>query len=257
MCNLVEVDRGPVRLDLDGKGFEYFIKSFDTLTFRLVPTAVAPHKLKNPKAKRVSDKSIHLFWEPAQGAATYNVYRMHNKKEPACLRTLIAETTQTEFLDKNLDPDQIYHYRVAAVGRENLQGELSNMVEAETMDIYISEPIPVQDVIPVERGPRRVIVTWRSNKETIDNYRVYRNRTAVFTPSKNNLIAVISNPKPYYRQTYIDTDVEPGNTYYYKVIAINQVGKQSKASIAGKIILCDDATQEKRYDCKGKEMLFP
>jgi len=71
-------------------------------------------------------------------------------------------------------------------------------------------------------GSQKVVLTWQPNRESnLRGYKVYRGTSPMGPFSK--VASVIKN-------TFTDDDLENNRTYYYKVQAFNEEGKESPAS---------------------------
>ena len=73
-------------------------------------------------------------------------------------------------------------------------------------------------------GDGRVTLHWNANPESdMAYYKIYRDQMQWFTPSLANLFAEIDHPGTL----YVDTGLINGQTYYYRVSAVDTVGNES------------------------------
>jgi len=92
------------------------------------------------------------------------------------------------------------------------------MVQKEQVSPYPAEPEGLQ----ARGGSQKVVLTWQPNKEpNLRGYKVYRGTTPMGPFSK--AASVVKN-------TFTDDDLENNRTYYYKIQAFNEEGKESPAS---------------------------
>ncbi|MCG6919362.1 MAG: fibronectin type III domain-containing protein [Deltaproteobacteria bacterium] len=92
------------------------------------------------------------------------------------------------------------------------------MVQKEEIAPYPTQPTGLQ----ARGGSQKVVLTWQPNKESnLRGYKVFRGTTPMGPFSK---VASVT------KNTLSDTDLENNRTYYYKVQAFNQEGKESPAS---------------------------
>jgi len=92
------------------------------------------------------------------------------------------------------------------------------MVQKEEVSPYPAQPEGLQ----ARGGSRKVVLTWQPNKESnLRGYKVFRGTTPMGPFSK---VASVT------KNTFTDTDLENNRTYYYKVQACNEEGKESPAS---------------------------
>jgi uncharacterized protein with LGFP repeats len=101
-----------------------------------------------------------------------------------------------------------------------LYGQLPRLRRAVESDSDTTPPAPPQN-LTARSGPARVSLGWSANHESdLAGYRVYRRtpdtRYAAIATSRSN--------------TYTDTSVRGGTTYYYRVKAYDTSGNQSASS---------------------------
>ncbi len=90
-------------------------------------------------------RSVHLVWEPVEGAAFYNLYRAREGEEPQ----LLASVQGVKYVDGTVEPGAAYVYTVRAVG---LQSQES--ADSEPLRVRVVQPAgPVR-----AREPERVYV---------------------------------------------------------------------------------------------------
>jgi hypothetical protein len=71
----------------------------------------------------------------------------------------------------------------------------------------------------------KITLQWNANKDPdIAHYIVYRSLINGFTPSVNTIIGIADNPDT----TFIDRNIQPGTTYYYRITAVDEVGQESR-----------------------------
>jgi len=240
-CDVVENDGEPISLDADARGFHVSVGCYGLVTVRLVPQDDTPPRVNDLRADAVSDKAIRLRWQPATGATSYQVYRLPAAGERPVLDHLVAETCDTEYLDDWLDLDMPYSYRVVAIGPGNLAAQPSEEVTARTKVDDASPPAPVRDLAAIERSCRRIILTWQSSRESdVAGYEIYRGTQPDFPLDAEHRIHAKDEPDPYARQWFFDTDVEPGTTYFYRVLAVDRGKRRSPSSPVARLDLCED-----------------
>jgi hypothetical protein len=65
-----------------------------------------------------------------------------------------------------------------------------------------------------------VNLTWKHRPQTVRGYNVYRS-TALNSPY------ALLNPSPTADEEYVDFDIEPGRTYYYRVTSVSRANRES------------------------------
>ncbi len=79
-------------------------------------------------------------------------------------------------------------------------------------------------------GDGKVTLVWFSNVEPdVAGYAVYRNSTGYDAPYHE--IATVPHDPEAYTVTFVDRDVENGETYYYAVAAFDEAGNEGDLSI--------------------------
>ncbi len=112
----------------------------------------------------------------------------------------------------------------------------------QVLQQYSPPPRPPQELAATATSAGNVNLHWRPNRDvTVRSYNVYRNKNAGFTPSPNNIIA-----RGLTTSSYSDFAVSAANTYYYFVTAVNQLGKESRASVLRAATISCPAKQRQR-----------
>jgi len=92
------------------------------------------------------------------------------------------------------------------------------MVQKEEISPYPGKPEGLQ----ARGGSQKVVLTWQPNKESnLCGYKVFRGTTSVGPFSK---VASVT------KNTFTDAELENNRTYYYKVQAFNEEGRESLPS---------------------------
>jgi alpha-mannosidase len=224
-CDLVENDLQALKVNV-GK-VRVSIRAFGMATVKL-ERGSAPGEVSGLAAKSMGDEAVALTWNATTGAAAYNVYRSDDPDAPPTAQDLIGRITSTSFTDHGLHIKTSYFYRVAAVSESNLQGPVSARVDAIPDGPNVTTPVPVSELGVIRRATDRLMVYWRSNSEPdVARYRVYRGETPDFS-LKEPVVTI--EPAPYFLQLFLDQGLQPGKTYYYKVLAEDWAGNRQKIS---------------------------
>jgi len=76
-------------------------------------------------------------------------------------------------------------------------------------------------------GNQQITLLWSPNIETgISHYNIYRSETQGFTPTASDSIAHVDHPDT----SYVDTGLTNGQTYYYRISAVDDAGNESAFS---------------------------
>jgi len=173
-----------------------------------------------------------LDWPAVAGAAGYNVFRSEDPKDPPTVYTLVGRVVGNHLTDTGLNLDTTYYYHLASVSRDNRQSEPSQQASAHTSALNRTPPGLVEDLGIVRQSRDTLVVYWHKAAEPdVARYLVYRSQTKSFPVSAQPVADV--KPTQFFLQLYRDTGLEPGHTYYYKVLTEDWAGnRQNKSAIA-------------------------
>ena len=184
----------------------------------------APTEPTSPLALGGSGK-ITVTWSAPQlnGSSAiigYNIYRDTNMGGET-LYTTVDLPHALSFDDPGVIYNQRYYYKISAV---NAVGEGPLSVETSAMP---SATVPGQPgSFKATPGHSQIVLNWTAASEhgsAVTSYKVYRNTTS----SNETYLTTVGNVL-----TYLDTDVVGGQTYYYKVSAVNGVGEGMRSKEA-------------------------
>ncbi len=185
---------------------------------------------------KATDEAVILDWKapPSNVDGTlplnligYNLYRSKSENETAKLlnETPIADAFYT---DKFFDFNQEYFYFVRAVSVGNkgepLESSESNIVKIFPLDTFAPA---APSAITIAAAPNNLSIFFAANLEKdIAGYRIYRSTDRNLNRSEWKLLTedlLTTN-------TFQDSNVESGKTYYYYLIAVDKTGNASEAS---------------------------
>lgn len=187
--------------------------------------------------KEYSETANTITWEAPKAnidASTpvnllgYNIYRTTGSSQQASQSLLNqGPITATQYQDKTFKFGEKYSYVVRSVslGTEGKPVESldSNPIEATQEDIY---PPSAPERPSIGPSPGKLSLFWAANSEPdVVGYRLYRS-TDPNLPKPWTLLT----PAVYTKTTFADQNVEPGKTYYYYVIAVDNAGNPSQPS---------------------------
>ena len=175
------------------------------------------------------DKRVDLYWEPVEGATSYNIYR-RGEGEEFPLRPLNREPlTVTQYTDLNVENEKRYIYSVRAVRRvvkTDVEGEGSLGTPITPTDL-IPPNAPLGLVaIPLKNG---IELNWRRNREPdLLGYYVYRRR-----PGEKEFKKL--NETPLEKEVYLDTHVELEQDYEYVVTAVDNSVRKNESPFSEEV----------------------
>ena len=194
--------------------------------------AVSPTSL----AAEATQNAVRLKWQPpamnVDGSVPvsllgYNVYRSNSDKEPGKLLNK-NPVTSPNFEDEFFDFGKDYHYFVRAVSigvqAEPVESAESNIVKFKAVDTFAPT---APGAITLAASPAAISIFFAINPEKdIAGYKIYRTVDKDLPKEQWTLLT----PELLKTNTFQDTKVESGKTYYYYLTATDKSGNVSPIS---------------------------
>lgn len=162
----------------------------------------------------LSSSNINLTWNGVVGAAAYNIKR--STTIDGTYETVASSITDTSFEDTGLDVNTTYFYKVSAV---NTGGESTDSSAVSTTTLQIEIPGAVVNIL-TGSGDAQVKFEWDFMYDAEFYVKRSTSETGPFTT-----IATVSD------NTYTDTTVSNGFTYYYTISAFNAAGEGTASNV--------------------------
>ena len=175
--------------------------SFTAITIPPMPMGV--------NAAAVSSSGIAITWPAVTGAASYKVYRSTVDTGAFPLAGSVATDT---FSDTGLAAGAIYYYKISAI---NSSGESEQSASFNAMT-FPAVPSGVSASAVSSSG---IVITWQPLPSAA-SYNVYRSSVDTGAYSLAGSAAT---------DTFSDTGLVAGATYYYKVSGLNTSGESGKS----------------------------
>jgi len=150
---------------------------------------------------------IALKWNMVKGIDGYYIEKLDKDKKWKKLAK-IDNPYQTIYVDTNLNPSTTYIYRVATF--KNNQFSLANKITSKTLPT-LSKVIPLESK-PLKKGMVKILFRPHIN-ERVKGYIIEKFN------DKNVKWEQIDILKPRYNVEYIDSGLEDGKIYKYRIIA--------------------------------------
>jgi fibronectin type 3 domain-containing protein len=182
-----------------------------------VPTAPvkAPPAPLNLQAT-AGNAQVSLSWSASTGAASYNVKRSTTSGGPYAK---LASPTGTTYTDAGLSNGTKYFYVVSA---QNSAGESANSMEVNATPAAPTIPPSTPTNLQAAAGDAQVSLTWSASTGAT-SYDIKRSTTSGGPYSQ---IATAST------NSYTNTGLTNGTTYYYVVSAVNSAGQSANSTQA-------------------------
>lgn len=184
----------------------------------------------------VTQEAIKLDWDaPAANVdgstpvslLGYNIYRSESDKVPGKLLNK-TPVSDTQFDDAffAFEKPQFYFVRSVSVGTggEPVESRESNIIQIVPKDTFPPSP---PAAITVAATPTTISIFFATNPEKdVVAYRLYRSQDQSVDKTKWELLT----RDPLTTNTFQDTRVESGKTYYYYLTAVDNAGNVSQPS---------------------------
>ncbi|MCQ2496171.1 MAG: leucine-rich repeat protein [Lachnospiraceae bacterium] len=128
----------------------------------------------------------------------------------------VNQSSTTEYVDKNLEPDKEYAYVIYAFDNEGNYSEPSDALKVKTLK-DTEAPAAVSDLSLYTRTGKSLTLSWKPSVDNVGvvGYTLYKNGSVL----AENLTGT----------SYKDSDVEVGKAYSYTVLAHDKSGNVSSA----------------------------
>ncbi len=173
------------------------------------------------------DNVIELTWQSVYNADTYKVMRSETEGGPYI--SVLESTTDTAFTDTNVVFGKTYYYVIQA---KNPTGTSNNSEEVQGVPGQVLPSTPSNIITKVK--DKSVHITWDAANDAT-SYNLMRSKTesGPYTLIQENLRGISCN----------DSNVEYDDTYYYKIIAVNERG-ESKPTEPIRVHVMDTTEQK-------------
>ncbi|MDW7691695.1 LamG-like jellyroll fold domain-containing protein [Flammeovirgaceae bacterium SG7u.111] len=161
------------------------------------------------QAEVLSSSIIKLTWDEIDEARSFNLKRSLDKN--GSFETVLARTTEFAYLDEELISDTTYFYTISSL---NSAGESEN---GDTIAVKTLKLVAPKGVLNprVASADSRITLSWDFRYDAM--YKILKSETE--GGPYDTLIAVLDTTN------YIDSAVVNGQTYYYKLLAYNELGE--------------------------------
>ncbi len=207
-----------------GVRYYYYVKAVNDVG-KSEPTMVVDEEVTTvpspPKNLTVIEEQldIYLNWsEPTDDGGReitkYMIYRGQSEND----LSFFIEVNSTDYLDTDIEKGVNYHYQITAV---NSVGE-SDPSDTESIKITTKPSYPTN--FEAVQQDNNIFLSWDPPVDDggldILHYKIYKGR------SENNISFLTTVDK----LSYLDTEIQKGETYFYYVTAVNDLGESYPSS---------------------------
>lgn len=189
------------------------------------PDLVPPSPPQGLYVYFAGDGMVILIWQNNKESdlAFYKVYRSTDSMN----FSFIARTYENIFADKGLDYDTTYYYYITAVDNSGNESEPSIIIKAKPINLYPpTQPFGLTVEAHNDIDEIYINLNWYKNPDgDIKFYKIFRSQTRNFEIHESNLIGISTNN--FFKDTL---NLSMNQRYYYKIIAVDKGGLESKPS---------------------------
>lgn len=185
-----------------------------------VVTKELPAEVTQITASTDLPKKIKINWQSSntKDFLTYRVYRSNSNNGTY---EMIADSISNSYIDKIEEDGKEYFYRVSVIDKDKLESVNKNY---SALGRTLVKPIaPSMNGAKLVDG--RVKITWTSSDARVKSFIVQKEHKKGFFETKIDEFENLKNLE------FIDSEVDAGETYYYKVFSVDANGIKSEPSI--------------------------
>jgi len=185
-----------------------------------VITRELPAEVTNIQTSKMLPKKIVLHWDSSK-SKYFNIYHLYRADSIDGNYKLIAKLYNNKFIDNIGEDGKEFFYEVSAVDSDGLESAYNeNPVIGKT----ISKP-KTPNIIVAKFYNHKIEIEWNNIDKRTQKYRVIRIEKEGWFDKTEKIFDNITTT------TFMDTDIKVGNSYFYKIVAIDKdlvISKYSK-----------------------------
>lgn len=188
-------------------------------------TAITKDRLVAPiiiEASKALPKRIKLIWRihPNELTRSYIIEKKRQGERDFSTIANLKGRLTVEYIDKDIQPAQIYHYKLRAKSYNGIVSAPSKTVSGYAKKL----PNMITWIKATDNRPRLIDIIWKPTNapEKISHYNIYSSTL------KNTLFTFLASTK---EPKYTDKFDSDGITRYYKVAAVDHDGLESPQNL--------------------------
>lgn len=211
----------------DNYTYKYRIKTvtFDNLVSKpsqevTVVTKKLPKELTQITASTDLPKKIEIKWEESD-TKDFLVYRLYRSSSIDGSYKVVIDTKKNSYVDLIEEDGKEYFYRVSVFDKDKLESAYENHSVLGKTLIKPKSP----SLVEAKLVNGKVTISWVSSDSRDKSFTVQKRYKKSFIESSIEDFENIKGTQ------FIDSEIEAGKTYYYKVFSVDTHGIKSEPSI--------------------------
>ncbi len=168
-------------------------------------------------------RQIKIVWRPHSNERINSYIIQRSNPQTAKWEEIdtVEGRLQAEYIDKDLDDNVIYNYRIVAVTFDNISSLSSEIVKAQTKAL----PEGILSLNASKNLPRKITLSWEpSQSSDVIKYTIYRSLDSSDYFDKIKTV----NSQTLKFEDFINED---GKIYFYKISSVDKDGLESNLNI--------------------------
>ncbi len=213
----------------------YAISSFDANDFESIPSQSITANTKK-RFESVSfltatsnlPRQVKILWRPHQNerVAKYHIQKRNEETSKWRRVKTIKSRLEVEYIDRNLDDNTAYAYRIKAITFDGIKSLPSKIVKAKTKPL----PNKVSNIKATLDLPRKITLTWEplEDKSDVAYYKIYS------SDSQDGSFKELAKAKAE-SNTYDNLIKKDGKIKFYKITTVDKDGLESSKKVPSTI----------------------
>ena len=207
-------------------GFSNFLLIEPTAKVAEEPKDVSTAVTQNSIEIRWSQPNRNIDGSTPANILGFNVYRIDDKNAAKLLNN--SPVTGNEYADKTFEFEKNYSYFVRTISLGS-NGDPLESADSSSVNVLPKDTFPpnAPEALTIAASPNTISIFFATNTENdVAGYRVYRSTDNNLPKSEWQLLT----QQLLTINTFQDTNVESGRTYFYYLTAVDKFGNVSEPS---------------------------
>ena len=185
-----------------------------------VITKPLPKSIANITATKKLPKKIEITWD-ASTTKDFKNYRIYRGSEMDGSYEMLGEITNTNYID-NIDEDaKKYFYKISVIDKDGLESKYN---QESAQGSTLKKPL-APDLVEAKLVKEEVKISWSKGDSRVKSY------TVIKRYKKSLFDEAIEEYEDIKGLEFVDIEIQPAKTYYYKVYSVDEFGIKSEPSI--------------------------